>query len=267
MVAKTSPFNHVAIVGVGLIGGSIHKALKLCDPTIKITLIDKKLSAEKLKINLKGVELVILAMPLSDIIPTARSIETELVVMDVGSVKEAITQEFEQLSSEKIEFVSTHPMAGKEKSGEAHSSHDLFDGKPWALIPHSKNKQGTLRKIFSFVECLNAKPLILTSREHDDYAALISHLPAILARNYHDFVKQVAPNALRLAGTGYESFTRLAHDNPVMRKEIESLNQAPIQNYLNLWKLYNDDKRDPSLSDNECISSGNREKGKRGDRI
>lgn len=233
------PYNHIGIVGLGLIGGSIYNCLSERFSHIKVTKIAQKTEHDRFNELITGVDLLIIATPLSQIIPVARSIVSQkkpMVIIDVGSVKELITKEFEALSSESLEFLSTHPMAGKETSGYENSEADLFKNRSWAITPHSKNLPATIEAIETFIRQLGATPLILSPSEHDRYAALVSHLPAILARGYDSFVRKIAPNALKLAGPGYASFTRLAHDNPELRSEIESLNQKSIDTYLKLWK-------------------------------
>jgi prephenate dehydrogenase len=158
-----------------------------------------------------------------------------LVVIDVSSVKEEIVHIFAGLTNKSIEFVGTHPMAGKERGGFAHSEPTLFVNKPWIITPHHKNRSETLDAVNELILFCGAIPIVLNADTHDHQVALISHLPALLARSYFSFVSDTAPESLAVAGPGFKSFTRLAHDNSAMHAEIYRSNEKLIQHYLKLW--------------------------------
>lgn len=212
------PFERIQIIGLGLIGGSIAKALPF------------PLTNDK-------AELLIVSTPLETIISIAKTIDskTPLIVMDVGSLKQNITEAFENLTNDNLEFVATHPFAGKETAGYENSSPTLFVNAAWAITPHSKNKKGTLDRISQFIEFLGANPVIIDKEEHDREAALISQLPGILSRLFYEFAKSESGIDLKLAGPGFQSFTRLAKDNPELHRAIEKLNHDTIVKLLEKW--------------------------------
>lgn len=237
-----------SILGLGLMGGSLVKALKekgFYLSTVKregenYSLIDK--AYDSLGDMLKETDIVFLATPLSVIFPLAKEIaslakdsDRSLVVIDIGSVKTQIAELFRSLSSEKVEFVATHPMAGLEKSGYEHSMASLFVDAPWVITPHDKNQESTLEQVENLIRLLGARPLRLTPSEHDEQAALVSHLPYLISVSLLNFVKKKDPASLKIAGPGFKSMTRLAADNPDLRAEIGKYNQERIQRLLKDW--------------------------------
>lgn len=252
------PFRHIGIIGLGLMGGSICKGIKTKDPSIEIgTLIheseDTSLAQHGCWIDhvhpsigelMQNSELIILASPISTIIPIAEELKRntnyaeKLIVIDIAGVKEAIVDSFERLSSKNLEFISTHPMAGKETSGFGNSHPTLFVDRPWVIVPHRENSSDGLNNVRDFIQFLGAKPICLDATIHDRQAALISHLPSILAKSYFDFVCSTDVESLMIAGPGFQSYTRLAHDNQTMRNEFETYNHNAIQESLNRWLEY-----------------------------
>lgn len=241
---------NVSIIGVGLIGGSIAKALKkrgsgVTVASLKYDSTDLQ-SAVDILFNsweelIAWSDLIILATPLSTLSSLAEEIakrcpkEKKLLVIDVGSVKKAVFPTFETLTTQNLEFLSTHPMAGKEKWGFENSEADLFQGCCWILSPHKKNQNGSIASISHFVEWMGAQAIVINPKSHDEQVALVSHLPALLSRLYLTFVEQTNPESLKVAGPGFKSMTRLAKDNPQMHSEIAALNREEIVKQLALF--------------------------------
>lgn len=254
----SQPFRQIGIVGLGLIGGSICKAIKTKDPSIIINSLNHH--SEDLSLACEGgwidqiyqnmaelvehSELIILASPISTIIPLAKELKQHLnshkkmIIMDVASVKSDITTAFEKLSDENMEFISTHPMAGKELSGFANCQATLFVNRPWIIIPHHKNQSDEIKRMSELLLYLGSDPINLEAPVHDRQAALISHIPSLLAKSYYDFVQSIDAQSMMIAGPGFQSFTRLAHDNQGMIEEISQYNHQSIQDYLNQWLEY-----------------------------
>jgi prephenate dehydrogenase len=209
----------IKIIGLGLMGGSIAKDL------------GEEAVAE--------MELVILATPLSTIIPLATEIAEQakgpLIVMDIGSVKGEIARHFEKLSTDQVQFVATHPMAGSEKSGYENSRAGLFLDAPWVITPHSKNTPQALEVVEALIRRLGARPLRMDAETHDWRAALVSHLPYMASLSILKFVTKEEPESLEMAGPGFQSVTRLAHDNPALRYDIATQNAAMIKRAFNEW--------------------------------
>lgn len=254
---ETAPFQKIGLIGLGLMGGSIAKALKLKNQNIELStlesdtynsldaiksgLIDKEYSS--LKDLLENSELVILCTPISTIIPLAKhiaslSLSHKLLIMDIASVKGEITNTFENLSNANLEYLSTHPMTGSENTGFNNSLATLFVNAPWIIVPHGKNSQEGLSQISAFVEFIGGAPITLDAKTHDIQTALISHIPGQISNDILNFVKQKDSSSLKIAGPGFKSMTRLAHSNPVLRSEIASYNKMNIEKYLTEWLDY-----------------------------
>jgi prephenate dehydrogenase len=247
--------NKVGIIGLGLIGGSIAKALKKRSPHVEIASLRGDFDDLQRAVQGKVVDtlfetleelilwsdLIVLASPLSTLSELAIQIgtrcpdEKKLLVIDVASVKKGVIPTFEAMTKDNIEFLSTHPMAGKERWGFAHSDGTLFQDCRWILSPHEKNQQSSIDTVSEWIRLLGAEPILLTPEKHDTQVALISHLPALLSRFLLDFVESKDPDALKIAGPGFHSMTRLAHDNPQLQSEIASLNRQELAQQLSEW--------------------------------
>jgi prephenate dehydrogenase len=153
----------------------------------------------------------------------------------VGSVKQPFSSLFEQLSGDNIEFLSTHPMAGKETWGFSQSEENLFQDCSWIICPHQNNRPQTLEQFSALIEIFGAQPIFLSAQKHDEQVALISHLPALISRLLLRFVETQCPEALAIAGPGFKSMTRLARDNPRLQKEMVQFNQAQLDQQFYRW--------------------------------
>jgi prephenate dehydrogenase len=119
-------------------------------------------------------------------------------------------------------------MAGSEKMGFTNSQGMLFVGKPWVITPHKNNPAATLQKIEEFITYLGSNVVTLTAEEHDEYAASVSHMVFLLSTYLFAFLYAKHKEALSVAGSGFDSLTRLASGSPSMHTEIIS------QNYDNI---------------------------------
>jgi prephenate dehydrogenase len=211
---------NIGIIGAGLMGGSLFKALK---------------GAELLGMDwlerIEAFDLIILAVPISATLEIGAKIKTRrpLLVLDIGSVKEPIAQKFEEWTEGEVEFVASHPMAGKEKSGFDASDPALFQNAAWVITPHRKNTERALQIIEDLIRKTGATPMRMDAAEHDRNAALVSQLPYLLSKALFDFVD---PEARKMAGPGFHSMVRLAQDNPELRKEIGFYNRENIRHFL-----------------------------------
>jgi len=255
-MAKECPFKKVGIIGLGLLGGSIAKALKnkrgstlIC--SLARTNPEQLLASQSDALDLEfttleemaqEVDLIVIASPLSTVMSIAKEIALlqkvrtkKLIVIDIGSVKGEITKLFESLSTTQVEFIATHPMAGSEKQGFANSKTSLFVEKPWVITPHKKNTDDCLKQIETLITFLGADPIVLDASIHDEYAALISHVPYILSCGYLQFIEQNHPDSIKMKGPGFSSFTRLGKDNALLHTEIQSMNPLWIQRSIEEW--------------------------------
>ncbi len=253
---KPSPFKKVGILGLGVIGGSIAKVLKTKDfstiiSTVKRESGDITLAAqhgfldhayENMEDFLGNNDLIIIAAPIHAVESLAKTIaavktDKKITVIDVASVKKSITELFENISTDTIEFLSTHPMAGSEKEGFEGASRSLFINRPWAIIPHSKNKQETIDSVKEFIESLGNTTVVLDKEKHDEYAAIVSHLIFLISTYLFAFSNE-NKDSLQLAGTGFETTTRLASGNAVMHTQIVQDNFEYVKKQLQAFVEY-----------------------------
>jgi prephenate dehydrogenase len=153
-------------------------------------------------------------------------------VIDIGSVKGAISKQFESHTDGFLEFVATHPMAGKEKNGFENSDPNLFNGASWIVTPHARNTVEALNKVESLILTLGAQPFRMDPQDHDRKAALISHMPYLVSKALLAFVSAKDPAALMMGGPGFRSMTRLAYDNPEMWRDITQNNKENMARSL-----------------------------------
>jgi prephenate dehydrogenase len=256
-------FHNICIIGLGLIGGSLARAIKERGLAGNITGIDNdkdnlKAALEEGTINSPGqipggvatADLVIIATPvraaLSIITQIAPHIAPGTIVTDVTSTKEQIVAHATGILPPGVSFVGGHPMAGSEKSGFRNSRPDLFNGAYYFITPVSDTESSAVLKIKSLVNAIDAVPVELTPGEHDRVVAIISHVPHLtavaLVNNLH---RQPGFNdILPLAAGGFKDITRIASSFPGLWQEILMSNRTKIIPVLdNLIKILDNYKR------------------------
>ena len=246
-------FKKVAIFGLGLLGGSICRALKQQDPGVRISAFGRDLSriGPALKdgsvdaagtfdrISLSGVELAVVSTPVDSSIGIIRSIlghaelEPGAVVIDVGSVKERIVREIAGLGR-SAQFVGCHPMAGSEKTGYEYSRPDLYSGSSVIITPHSGNSEGDIATVARFWESLGARTTVVSPEEHDRIVAYTSHLPHMIASSlvevFQEFRRDNEPPSGigTFIGNGFRDVTRISSGSPDMWRDIVLQNRDNI---------------------------------------
>ncbi|MBI5416498.1 prephenate dehydrogenase [Candidatus Poribacteria bacterium] len=251
-------FKKVTIIGVGLIGGSIAKALKEKNIKIKIFGFGRNKSnletavsqgiIDKWSLDLKeavyDADLIIISTPVTTIPEIVASIEPFIksgaIITDAGSSKSFIVNKIEKLKSEKIFFVGSHPMAGSEKSGVLNSSADLFVNSTCFVTRAKHTDMLALNKIKNLWENLGAKVIEISPDEHDEIVAITSHLPHILAAALTNLVSiQNKKNSIIKSGiaNGFRDSTRIASSDPVMWRDICISNKKSILKKINDLRL------------------------------
>lgn len=236
----------VAIVGLGLIGGSI--ALKLQAEGLQVCGFDT--TAEQPDINnsidiatnfdecVRDADLVVVATPVQSIASAVVDAldKSEAVVTDVGSVKSAIVQEVQSQRPEQAKrYVPGHPMAGSEQSGFENANAELFVGAPWVLTPVHDTDQRAFALVRQFVATLGAEPLAVDPREHDALVALVSHVPQLASTTLMDLASERSGERallLRLAAGGFRDMTRIAASNPSVWADVCMVNDEQITKAL-----------------------------------
>jgi len=235
-------FEQVSIIGCGLIGSSVFRALKKNSLAKKVITFDNNKSVSEIikKENLSdktvsspeeavsNADLVLISTPLSSFEPTVDSIKKHLksgsILTDTNSVKKGADAIVKKMNLKNISWIPSHPVAGTEKSGPKAGSSDLFRGRWTILTPDSKIKDSDVKKISLFWESMGSKVKIMSAGDHDKILSITSHLPHVIAYN---IVKTVMSNDekmkkdfIRYSAGGLRDFTRIAASNPTMWKDI-----------------------------------------------
>ena len=240
----------IVIVGLGLIGGSLAKALKACG--YYIVGIDKKESALKIakrqkvinegytKLNkqaLRNVNLIFLSTPLSTIPfyirEIAKTIKHDVILTDTGSTKHEICKIAKKVLPKNITFIGGHPMSGTEKQGFKFSDRNLFKNCVWLLTPSSKTSRRAIKTVEKIIKQVGAKVLTITPEEHDKAVCLISHLPLLASIGLCETVRNIKDSKLRrlaetIASSGFRDTTRIAGGNPELNLDLIRSNNSNL---------------------------------------
>ena len=246
----------IAIIGLGLIGGSIGFALKqaswrgaeiigyarrreTASLALKLGAVDK--IELDLRSTVKDADIVIIAVPVLTIKDIFKQIAPVLsdgsIVTDTASTKMQVMQWAKELLPSRTSFVGGHPMAGKEISGIRSANDDLFHNCIYCLTPLPQTKPAAVRIVKDMVNKLGAIPIIIEAEEHDRLVAGVSHLPLLLSVA---LVSVTTKNPSwqqmsRLAASGYRDLTRLASGNPEVSAHICLSNQAAIVSWIDAF--------------------------------
>ncbi|MDO4313752.1 MAG: prephenate dehydrogenase [Eubacteriales bacterium] len=245
----------VGFIGLGLIGGSIAKAIRQYYPNYQIVAFDKNketlalatqeslidVAATTIDENFRHCRYIFLCAPvsyntayLSQIKPL---LDKDCILTDAGSVKANIHQEVERLGLEEF-FIGGHPMAGSEKSGYTNSKAMLIENAYFVLTPSSKVAQEKIDAYAAFVENLKALPIVLSYQEHDYVTGAISHLPQIIASTLVNYVRKSDTKdelMKHLAAGGFKDITRIASSSPTMWQHICIKNRDNILTILDTF--------------------------------
>jgi prephenate dehydrogenase len=252
-MANDPPFRRVAIVGVGLIGGSIAQAARRRWPSIAVLPID---AGDDLA-QAATADIVVLAAPVLTNIRLLKRLAEQLLpavlVTDAGSTKRAIAAAASEIPS--LTFIGGHPMAGAARGGAANARADLFDGKPWILTPSATRSADSVARLESFVAGLGAVAHVMTPELHDRFVGAVSHLPQLTASALMHVVGTLAGDAgLEVAGPGLFDTTRLAASPPDIWKDVAATNQDVLRGALDALIRTLTDLRD-TLETGEAIDA------------
>jgi prephenate dehydrogenase len=219
-------FHRIAIIGVGLIGGSIAFAARRTFPDATIIGVDTDdvvVAARQLGAlthastrlaGIRGADLVVLAAPVQANLGILWSlpefVDPTTLVTDTGSTKRAIVDKAAALAG-RLTFVGGHPLAGAARGGIEASRVDLFERRPWVLTPTASTPRAPLDRLVSFIQSLGARPLEIDAAEHDRLLAFTSHLPQLTASALmHVVGDTVGMKGIELSGGGLADTTRVA---------------------------------------------------------
>ena len=235
-------FEQVSIIGCGLIGSSVFRALKKNGSVKKVITFDSDKSVGEIikKENLSdrivsspeeavsNADLVLISTPLSSFELAVDSIKkylkSESILTDTSSVKKGADTVVKKMNFKNISWIPSHPVAGTEKSGPRAGSPDLFKGRWTILTPDSKIKDSDVKKVSLFWESMGSKVKIMSAKDHDKILSLTSHLPHVIAYNLVKTAmgddEKTKKDIIRYSAGGLRDFTRIAASNPIMWKDI-----------------------------------------------
>ena len=241
------PFEAIAIVGLGLIGGSVARDVRRLGLARQILGYDnneeyhKEIKSGKLADYLSDVpdkklaqaELVVLAVPVKsfkEVLPVILpNISSTAILTDTGSVKSPLLKMMCSPEYKKTRFVGGHPIAGSEYFGPAAAQQNLFSGKRCILTPGEKTYKDWIRVVRRFWESLGAKVSEMDAESHDQMFASVSHLPHLLAYACIQAISNTdTQEALGHSGAGLKDFSRIASSSPQMWADIFLENQENL---------------------------------------
>lgn len=242
----------IGFIGLGLIGGSIAKAVRRYYPDYEILAFDKNRETLALAIqegtihtscssiddNFRGCSYIFLCAPVSYntayLAQLKELVDEDCILTDVGSVKTSIHEEIISLGMEES-FIGGHPMTGSEKSGFSNAKAHLIENAYYILTPTEKVAEEKVTAYRDFIASLKALPVVLDYKEHDNITGTISHLPHIIASTLVNFVHDTdsADELMKaLAAGGFKDITRIASSSPVMWQQICLKNGKNISRIL-----------------------------------
>ena len=246
-------FNKVCIIGCGLIGSSIARAIRKNHLSSKIVSSNRSDSVNKKVIELKivddsssdtkkmaeGSDLIIIATPLSsyeDIISKIKnSLKSGTILTDVGSVKENIINLIEKDVPANVSWISSHPIAGTEESGPEAGFSELFKNRWCILTPSKKAQEKDIKLLETFWKKIGSKVDIMEAKQHDYILSITSHMPHLIAYNIVNTSLNIQDEKesviVKYSAGGLRDFTRIAASNPIMWRDIF------IQNKKNTSKM------------------------------
>jgi len=246
-------FKKICIIGCGLIGSSLARAIKKNNLAEKIVSSNRSDAVNKKVIELKivddsssdtkkmadGSDLVVIATPLSsyeDVISKIKnSLKDGVILTDVGSVKENIINLIEKNIPENISWIPSHPIAGTEESGPEAGFSELFQNRWCILTPSKKAKEKDINLLQTFWEKVGSKVDIMEAKQHDYILSITSHIPHLIAYNIVNTSLNIQDEnestIVKYSAGGLRDFTRIAASNPIMWRDIF------IQNKKNTSKM------------------------------
>lgn len=244
--------NKVAILGVGLLGGSFGKALiknKLAKKVIGIgrnksrlrkAIMQRAIDEMSLDIRkVKEADLVVISTPVIHIEETLKKISSYFkkgsIVIDTGSTKAGIVRAATKYINHEVYFVGCHPIAGSEKSGVDFSTENLFNGSICVITPVETTSKEALLVVKTLWEQLKAEVVMMSPNEHDRVIALTSHLPHFIASSLVLSAVKEDKNILALTGKGFKDTTRIAASSPELWIEIAAANKNNIITSLKIF--------------------------------
>jgi cyclohexadieny/prephenate dehydrogenase len=248
-------FRRVAIVGFGLIGGSIARALRAragiaaeivaceTDPAARARVIELAIAdhvTASAAEAVQGADCVILCAPVGAYAAIAEAIAPHLapgaILSDVGSTKQSVLRDVGPLVPAGVHFVPAHPLAGTEHSGPDAGFAELFDGRWCLLTPPPGTDTEAVARVQEFWRRLGSMVSVMEPSHHDRVLAIVSHLPHLIAFTIcgtaDDLADETRQQVLQFAASGFRDFTRIAASDPTMWRDVFLNNREALLEML-----------------------------------
>jgi len=260
-VTSVSPhFKRIALIGFGLIGGSIARAARdqgLADEIVTTARSEKTRARvaelgivdRVVETNVEAVQdadLVILCIPVGACGPVAQEIASRLkpgaIVSDVGSVKGTVVKDMAPYLPKAVHFVPAHPVAGTEHSGPDSGFPELFIDRWCILTPPEGTDTSAIERLRSFWAAMGAKVEVMTPEHHDLVLAITSHLPHLIAYTIvgtaDELAQVTSSEVIKFSAGGFRDFTRIAASDPTMWRDVFLANKDAV---LEMLGTFNED--------------------------
>ena len=247
-------FKKICIIGCGLIGSSIARAIRKKNLSTKIVssnrsdLVNKKVIELKIvdesnsdtKKMAEGSDLIIIATPLSSyenvILKIKDSLKSGSILTDVGSVKEHVIGLIEKNVPKNVSWISSHPIAGTEESGPEAGFSELFENKWCILTPSKKTNDKDIKILENFWKKIGSKVDIMDTKQHDYILSITSHIPHLIAYNIVNTTLKAQDkkesDVVKYSAGGLRDFTRIAASNPIMWRDVFIQNKKNTSNMI-----------------------------------
>ncbi len=249
----------ITIIGIGLIGSSIARALRDYNSDINICIIDSNqeslkkskllnlgnIFSETVDISVEESDIIFICTPISSYENILRRLsELKLkntIITDVGSSKVKIINLAKQILKNKI-FVPGHPIAGTEKSGPENGMNDLFKNRWFISTTCDLCEDKHVSVINNIWKKLGSKPVTMNAKDHDSIMAITSHIPHLIAYNIvgtaSELEEDLKSEVIKFSASGFRDFTRIASSDPIMWRDIMLSNKEEI---ISLLEKFNKD--------------------------
>jgi cyclohexadieny/prephenate dehydrogenase len=248
-------FSRVAIIGFGLVGGSIARALRArpgiaaeivaCEnaPAARARVLELAI-ADRVTADaadaVQGADFVILCTPVGAYAAIAAEIAAHLapgsILSDVGSTKQSVLRDVGPLVPAGVHFVPAHPLAGTEHSGPDAGFAELFDNRWCLLTPPAGTNADSVARVQAFWQRLGSMVSVMEPAHHDRVLAIVSHLPHLIAFTIcgtaDDLADETRQQVLQFAATGFRDFTRIAASDPTMWRDVFLNNREALLEML-----------------------------------
>ncbi|MCA0400676.1 MAG: prephenate/arogenate dehydrogenase family protein [Proteobacteria bacterium] len=247
-------FDRITIIGLGLIGSSIARAIRKAEAAKHLVAMDRDKAVRERVMELgladevtgdaaqavKGADLVILCVPVMANAALGAAIGPHLspgaIISDVGSVKGSVVRDIAPHLPEGVHFVPAHPVAGTEHSGPDAGFAELFVNRWSILTPPPETAPVAIARVRALWEAMGANVEVMTPEHHDLVLAITSHVPHLIAYNIvgtaADMEKVTESEVIKFSAGGFRDFTRIAASDPTMWRDVFLTNKDAVLEML-----------------------------------